>query len=945
MSKWADFNEQVKKLVDWRVVGEEILGLELIGEPGPKGWVKCKSIDGEDENPSAGFNVVTGYYKDFKDGQTATSAYDMMVQIEKANTFMEAKKVLAKRFGILFPTIDPGDPMHGVKWQNWNDNLAKPFCISKPPITVDGLKRADARMCMRYGEACFALPVWDSKINVVGWMFIPRSGMPFQHEAAKGAKSICKIEDGCVPYLITGRETIEYMKREWEGEQGGMFHLNLMEGAPDMLAGMSRFPDASFATNPHGCMERMNETNNTLTMSGTVTIIADADVPGCQGAYNKWKDLTNKRHKCEVMMPPYEVEEKHGKDYRDYLNANPNLEYPNQGLVEVPSDYSQPARQEIHQDESDADAERSKLFEDGAIKTAGKTLQRVGVTITGVDGTTGRMSVYSAKTGSTRHINDLATWKYVNWVQFLGQPFADYVYANVKEYEVNQSHGKRCMTFSEFTKQTAIMAAEQVTSGYEECGCGVWGVHDDAGVLTGDVMINQYGSACLYSANTRSLSILNPPVYGGMCADMSAQIRWFDTELLATYLKQAEDPEWRSQVYNELYAVFNQWNFDNDSMPQLVIGLVMATAMQSMLKWRPVVTITGESNSGKTFLMKQIAGLFGSLTSLSAASTTAGIMQSLGCDARPLLLDEFDSGKEQTKLLKRFRTLSRGQDTLQGTCFHQARIYRAVHLPWISGIHASSNNQADTNRMIALNLLARTKNSKTIKLLDDKQARELGLKMIAGVIVTCRSAAAMIEQLSMDIHEAAQARYRESYAVPFGCLGAFLGLDPAGTQAVMDEYIENTVAPEILTADAATDQESLLLDILQTEVRLGMHAPEEVATVAEILFSNQFSSFRDACRTKGVAYVAAKKGSSLFKVCFAGRLLIRRKGGLLGDTQWADIPGVLQILGRLPASMGTKKENQVIAGTCTSCVSVDYNKLKDWADSKTQRPVNAQEAV
>ena len=80
-SKFQEFNKQMAFRVKWREVATEILGLELVGErEGTSGWVKCRSIDGADEQPSASYNCQSGYYKDHRDGEPAVSSFDLMVQ-------------------------------------------------------------------------------------------------------------------------------------------------------------------------------------------------------------------------------------------------------------------------------------------------------------------------------------------------------------------------------------------------------------------------------------------------------------------------------------------------------------------------------------------------------------------------------------------------------------------------------------------------------------------------------------------------------------------------------------------------------------------------------------------------------------------------------------------------------------------------------------------------
>jgi hypothetical protein len=859
----------------------------------------------------------------------ACSSYDMMVQLEMAGTFMEAKKILAKKFGVKWPTTDPTDPEHGVTWQQWNDNLAKSFCSAKPPVTIEALKRAGARMCMRFKDPCFALPVMGAagSIEPVGWMFIPRNGKPFEYEAAKGAKSICKIQDGEVASFVTGPEI-------WEKINDVQGHpVYWCEGAPDMLAGLALYPDALFVTNAHGCAERLTERQSVAMHQGehSVYVIGDADVPGVRGAMSKLRDFGTSLAKVVVLIPPYTVEEKHGKDYRDYCIEFGALASPRQGLVVPPIEYQQETQEQVTKIETKKHEDEMLRREEMEIRMSQNLLDRIGVQIVGAD-PAGRMTLFAKNTNGVMEIDNVAQIKYHQWLQFAGPRFKGCIAFNSREWEARVASGeKECKTFADFMCALTIASSQRELREYNKVGAGVWPVLDEDGEPNGDVLIVKYGAAYRYCQDG-SFTQLTSPVCGRCIASIATRINWFETDELAGYLTQAQSAEWRGKVYDELFKLFDQWRWENKSMSQLAIGLMMATVMQTMHAWRPMVALTGESNSGKTILMAAIAKMFGGLAQFSARSTAAGVMQNMGEDSRPLLLDEFDSGVEQRKLMRIFRAASRGQETLMGTCHHSGKTYQAVHIPWISGIHAGSRDQADMNRMIPLRILTALKNARTLEVPDSKVLKSLGLKMIAGVIVSSQAALELTRQLTKTKGDTIPSRYRESYSIPYGNLGAFLGLDSDGINDVMTDYLREFVVPEVDIADARSDQESLLLDIMQSEVKLGRDAPEEVASIAEVLFDGRFELHRDVARTKGVGFVQCKY-SSKTKVAFVGRRLTA-KNGLLGSTDWADIPNILQILERLDPTLCPKKEKQVVAGTTTTCVSVDYSTLKTWVKEK-----------
>lgn len=936
MSRWTEFNSQMSKLVDWRRVATEVLGLELTGEPATNGWCPCQSVDGSDDSPSAGYNVINGYYKDFRDGEDACSSYDLMVQLNLAGTFMEAKKHIAGVFGVKWVggSKDVNDPEYGIEWQPWHDNMTISFCKAKPPITCAGLKKAGARMCVRLGVPCFAFPAWGKDNQTVGWMFLPRNGLPFEHQAARGAKSICKIQEGEEYSFITGDATNQALNE---------FNKEILwcEGAPDMIAGFSVFPDQHFVTNAHGCAEKLNDEQRARihTHEHRLTIIGDADIPGARGAWAKMLAWGPSLATVAAKIPPYSIEEKHGRDYRDYLTEfGASMKLPEDGLI-IPQYIVQEANEDAAAKiEGDSTEEFSRRSEK-SLKSAEAILHKVGLAITG-SSVGGAMSLYSNKLNRSKSVPNIALLKYINWVQFLGCSFSSYVTETQRDWETEMANGNKVISFRDFNKAVAIAATRRELCEFEQLGAGLWPVIDVDGDPTGEIAVVKSGRAYKYNSDLSFIQ-LSTPVVGKNCCDIGTTFDWFNPDTLAGYIEEAQDPKWRNEVYGELYRLFVQWRWENESMSQLAIGLIFATAMQALHAWRPIVALTGESNSGKTILMAVITRLFGGLAQFSARSTAAGVFQNMGNDSRPLLLDEFDSGNEQRKLLKIFRAASRGQETLMGTAYHSGKIYKSQHIPWISGIHASSNDQADLNRMIPLRILPALKNAKTLIVPDARRLKDLGLKMIAGVIVTAQAALEIAQQLNQTDGDTIQSRYRESYAIPFGNLGAFLGLDTAGTWDVMNDYLRTHVSPEVHMEDAPTDQESLLLDIMQCEVKMGRDAPEEVASVAEILFDPRFKMHRDCARTKGVGYVISKFNPERIKVCFVGRALIK-KSGLLGQTDWSAVPGILQVLARLPKDLIPVKEKQMVAGMISTCLSVDYDALKKWVSVKELRPARRQ---
>jgi hypothetical protein len=556
-----------------------------------------------------------------------------------------------------------------------------------------------------------------------------------------------------------------------------------------------------------------------------------------------------------------------------------------------------------------------------------KILERLGIHILSVDEIEG-VEIYSEATKTTKTIGQVSRVQYDDMVQLCGPKFAVLVARNAQELQARETGG---YLLQDVKTALAMASTSHVFEDVERVGPGIWAVENQDRDRTGDLILVKQGTAHKYTADGK-FERVGKPIVGRMSAQMSTKLDWYNEETLAKYIEEAKQPHWRSVVYNQLWHLLHQWRWGDVQMVELTIGLYMATWIQALQNWRPIVAITGESNSGKTVLMSTLNDLYLGLASFSARSTAAGVLQSLGNSSRPCLLDEFDSGQEQVALLERFRVASRGQESLYGTANQHGKTYKIHHIAWLSGIYAASRSQADVNRMINLRILRAKNNAHTINIPQKSELRDLGHKLLAGVIVTANDALRCTRRLTASEGGSIQSRYRESYAVPYGALGAFLSMEYQGIEDIMSRYLDQVVANEVAMSDAESDQEALLLDILASEVRLPSDgsSPVSQATVAEILFRPEFREHRDHARTKGVGYIIPKKGGSTAKVALIGRRLIA-KGGILKGTEWQDNHGLLQILERLGSQLKARKERQNVAGVNQVCITLDYDGLRKWA--------------
>lgn len=948
-SRWDKFNEQMKKHVKWLKFAEEILEIKFDTKSSGWGqWVKCHSVDGNDNNPSASYNKVTGYYKDFRDGGKAISSYDLMVQLGKAKDFRDARRQVASWAGVKWPETDEHDPEHGVVWKEWSDFEAQRYCNAKPPITIQGLKRAGARLCIRNGVSCIALPIIHRGGEIVGWMYMQVNGKPFQNT---DAKSIAKVYEGVEHGLVCGGEVLGEMAEQSDSE------IYWCEGAPDMLAGLSNDPDGLYVTNPNGCAQNVtneqalfNSVCQPATREHTFVFIGDSDRPGMVNAWkrsqqaNAMMSKVNDPRPVKCLIPYYEVQEKHGKDLRDlFAEFECDVTQVHDHLVPVTEskvapwlnsrgeEFLRTTEEEVKDREEFKPEEHTETMKK-EYKSASTHLNIAGIDVLYVT-SQGHLKCHAPLTKSVRTVFSIGKTGYDDFISIAGPAFASYVKRTEKEAATSRGYGDlKCISFDRFKAYLGIVASQRPMKDCDICGAGVWRATDEDMLPSDNLVLVKSGEA--YIVRDSVMTLIERPVLGKDLFDTSCTCNWFNVDDMSVMLAQAKDVEWRRGVYNELHDFFQNWKWGCEGMCDVAVGLMFATVIQSTLKWRPIVTLTGESNSGKTIFFKCLEQLYGRLSLGSAKSTASGILQAIGYNSSALLCDEFDNGVEQSKLLKLFRVSSRGQRILMGNTSHSGVRYEIRHIPWIMGIFAASNEQADNNRMISLTLNS-MKDGETFKRLkegDPRQMRDLGMKMMACIIATFKAASCNIERLHSMSAGGSLARYRESFAVPFGCLSAILGQDVDEAYINMEKYISENVVPQIEQENIPNDQERLLEDIMSSEVRLGSGAPEETATVAEILFDPRFDMHRNAARTKGIGFVVPKQEIDP-KVAIATKRIVERKG-LLKFSEWDSVKGLHQILLRLPENLKPKREYQSVAGVCSSCVTVSYPRLEEWVKNR-----------
>jgi hypothetical protein len=168
--------------------------------------------------------------------------------------------------------------------------------------------------------------------------------------------------------------------------------------------------------------------------------------------------------------------------------------------------------------------------------------------------------------------------------------------------------------------------------------------------------------------------------------------------------------------WDQLESFIGRWTWgDQVNDPRLLSALVGATWIQDLWKYRPQVSLRGESDAGKSKFCELLfgnstgpdRGVFGNLAVRISSSTAAGIRQTVGNTSFVICMDEFDSlsHKERAAVLKLLRTAGPGDTITMGTSHHTAIRFGMRAMCWMSGVIVGLDEQMDKNRFIQFDML------------------------------------------------------------------------------------------------------------------------------------------------------------------------------------------------------------------------------------------------
>jgi len=859
-----------------------------------------------------------------------------------------------------------------LQFQEWNGSIVDNWCRRKRGFTRQSIASAGGRLAKYAGEPggpqVIAFPAFGSSLAELppcGWVVYLRNGSEF---------TILE-DDGDVKKLKM--KTVWGSRRGWMGETALQQLANAdvvwkVEGPTDMLALDSVIPDELRSrhvviTNSGGAGERpLPEMISHLT-GKKVFVIHDADVPGqgfhadperLSGAHRWCREISKYAREVRNVQLPYEIAPKRGKDTRDFfieghsfaellaiaeatpLYTPPQCSPLSSGMesfagmdfdvfefataftekdlpaeTELPPEFAEPGRETPSViDDIDEDIPDAVLHD----------YQRcvdIGMDVLGEMPDGKAVKVYSFHHKKTVTIPDVSRLSYESLLQILGE--------RVREKVVRESNDKEGGarltgdTLADVRESISTLAGYRKIGGGEdgEKGVGVWAVKgSDNRDL---VLVNNSGGSRLRDGQ---LMRITKPRTGGMVLNFGEGRNWYDEDKLQEYIARASnDPSWVVASIKDAVDTFRRWSWKRpETDPEVAVGLIMATWIQTLWKWRPQVAITGESNTGKSLFFQMLtggdegAGLFSGLSMLTSSPSAAGIRQLVRASAGVLLIDEFEHSRQRDDVLQLFRTTGRKTSVHRGKPSHTAEKFGLQHIPWVAAIEINLKDEADRNRFIMLELVrpAASEHGK-LRIPHEKDLEILGQKLLAIALVNAHDAVALAEDLKATHIAGVMGRFVEVYSVPVAMMAAAQGW---GIERARDMLVNTLKDTDCVTME--TDQKKLVDDILSAWVDCSHGERYAVSKIITdpTLYEKDSGRIKDSLGRHGIAIVEARNEDA---VNGGRRMFVVPKIAstrLLQGSTWYD-QDIGVYLARIP---GARRDRQRVSGHRQYGVSIPF---------------------
>lgn len=540
-----------------------------------------------------------------------------------------------------------------------------------------------------------------------------------------------------------------------------------------------------------------------------------------------------------------------------------------------------------------------------------------------IDGTNGNIKVFSEAMRKSHIIREVGKLSFERLLQVCGPIVKAKVNKGMEDIEGMHR-------ISDVRSAISVMSSYRRIDDETEVGVGCWtGLADDLRDTDSIIMVGA-GEAAKWNG-TKVLERVLKPRIGGRLLDIGSSEHWYDFTKLADLLQMAADNSWAYDVAMEAETLFARWRWKSDKTPMLISGLVIATWVQTIWAWRPLVAIIGRSNSGKTTLIEGLAGIFGKLAIKSSRSSAAGIRQCVQRSAAVIMIDEFEASKARDEILEMLRASSRGDKVLKGTAGHKGKEFTLRHIAWVAAIESGLKREPDQNRFITLECLPPEEQMAGKLILPPNfQMEELGLKLLAVAVRYGLEARELAVKMKSMRFKGIHARIIESFSVPAAVHAGIRGIgitDEPTLREIMGDLLKSVDTGDV----SEGDENALMNDILSSTMRLD-HGVEMTVSQA-LAVENCNNDAREAMERSGISVVRLEQeGKEIKGMMFYGdHIFIVHKitsRQLLKGTIWIS-QSIDQIMTRIP---GAVRYQRKVAGMSCRGILIPMGAIKALTD-------------
>lgn len=913
VSEWDELNrtiyEKLDVLAEWKKIGLKIASDRVTD----KGWIRCYALDRDEQTASAGICVDgerRGHYKDHCGKYSNLIAFAAAKNPGANGDWVSQRNEYAKQLGLPLPATKE---KHKLKAFAKSAGDGRPtagqctmYCDYKPGVLPKAIYEVGAfsgsypsNIKSESRTVVFAVPMYGTKYLADG----PPTG--YHMIAVDSRRKVRKYAGQGKPY--DELKTLSIGDGGLMGYDGltrleSATHVWIVEGVSDLLAVQSLIDTSSshVVVTAGGCSQHPKEQWINPQFAGkTVYVcfdVGDADDQGQKGAKVWCAALARIAREVRNVTLPLADDGKN--DLRAWIVA---------GKRTYADMLSLAAACSLWEESSSSDS-KSILSQSSPEQNI---LDKLGCIVSGqIEGTNG-IEIHSTRTGQ-RMVVRLSSFMLHDAAMMFGGDVAQSVISTMREPEP----GKHSL--SEVRMAIASAACGKTVSSSDALGCGLWEVGGDI-VLIGKNFAYRY-------TRDRKYERLLKPMHGGKRFDYSRALDWYEPESMGYLLEKAADPAWRRRAVKEAIEVFGMWdNWEfQESNPEVAAGLVLATWVQTMWNFRPLVSITGETGSGKSTLVESTLGeMFNGMTISLGRPSDAGVRQKVGNTAGAVIIDELDKSKYRDQVLALLRTSTDGLETSLGSVDGKGQGYTLNHICWCAGIDSGISEEGDRNRYIRLALKRVNRNRSNSKRLVPPLPmvlRDLGHRLSAAAIYCVREARDLAEQVISSVNSpGVNVRYIEGLSVPAAMLSTCLGWSDGEAVAWVEEIAEERKLNDRQTSDEDELVEAILGSKVtesgrQHTISSLVHAVISNIGMTEMAFNHEEvvrGSDADRMLQANGIRVDAKDGMVFFNAREVTRFLLQ-------NTRFANI-AITEILERLP---GASRSRQRISKQSKQCVSV-----------------------